>query len=109
LLQNPNDLSLSKQTFPHVVLLAPFEFGRTLFLTGVDLGGGRSKPSAWQTGTCQERARMREVQDWVLLGCAMGNLGATYAACMIPLCRTGSIVPRDVSTASFVAVRPPTR
>jgi hypothetical protein len=39
LLQNPNDLSLSKQTFPHVVLLAPFEFGRTLFLTGVDLGG----------------------------------------------------------------------
>jgi hypothetical protein len=39
MLQNPNDLSLSKQTFPHVVLLTPFAFGRTLFLTGVDLGG----------------------------------------------------------------------
>jgi len=49
LLQNPNDLSLSKQTFPHVILLAPCEFGRTLFLTGLDLGG-RSKTTGrtWQ-------------------------------------------------------------
>ena len=41
LLQNPNDLRLSKQTFSHVVLLALFAFGRTLFLTGVDLGGAQ--------------------------------------------------------------------
>jgi len=32
-------LSLSRQTFPHVVLLALFAFGRTLFLTGEILGG----------------------------------------------------------------------
>ena len=38
LFQNPNDLSLSKQTIPQVVLLAPLAFGRTLFLLGVDLG-----------------------------------------------------------------------
>ena len=48
LLQNSTVLSLSKQTFPDVVLLAPFAFGRTLFLTGVDLGrqANRNPPKA---------------------------------------------------------------
>jgi len=88
LLQNPNDLSLSKQTFPHVVLLAPFAFGRTLFLTGVELGGQVSFKCVLKKSVdvqcvtrCSEEAKM-----------AHGRHSAALRLCAHPARQLGSAV-----------------